>query len=182
VPSGQKSFCGRARLEAIAKGGWKRAAAKAGKQLAAQAAMKTHLSQPIGAGAFDGQQGISSVIASAVADVTSVIAASDIGPAMTGRANGAMTRPAIMKTASSRRMVICRFTPQNPTDAIKLKASRINDAVIMRKAVQDRQSRKPLQPETLAHLATLDRTTDRLPFGWAGGALSGGYMPAGYVG
>jgi hypothetical protein len=108
-----------------------------------QAAIKTHLSQPIGVGAFDGQQGISSVIASAVADtdISSVIAdidmsdidPSDIGPAMTGRANGASTRPAIMKTASSRRMVICRFTPQNPTDAIKLKASRTNDTV-MRKS------------------------------------------------
>lgn len=140
MPSGQKSFCGRARLEAIAKGGWKRAADKAGKQLAAQAAMKTHLSQPIAAGAFDGQQGISSVIASAVADadISSVIAdieasdidPCDIGPAMTGRANGAMTRPTIMKTASSRRMVIGRFTPQNPIDAVKLKASRANDAVI----------------------------------------------------
>ena len=82
-----------------------------------QAAIKTHLSQPIGVGAFDGQQGISSVIASAVADtdISSVIAdidVSDIGPAMTGRANGARTRPAIMKTASIRRMVICRFTRQ----------------------------------------------------------------------
>jgi hypothetical protein len=75
-----------------------------------QAAIKTHLSQPIGAGAFDGQQGMSP-IASAVADpdMSSVIVdidASDIGPAMAGRANGANTKPAIIKIASSRRRVI----------------------------------------------------------------------------
>jgi len=114
-----------------------------------QAAINTHLSQPMGAGAFDGQQGISSVIASAVADtdISSVIAdidvsdidASDIGPAMTGRANGARTRLAIMKTASSRRMVIWWFTPLNPTDALRLKASQTNDAVMRCKAVQARR-------------------------------------------
>jgi hypothetical protein len=44
--------------------------------LAAQAAMKTHLSQLMGVGAFDGQQGMSPAIESAVADtdISSVIA------------------------------------------------------------------------------------------------------------
>jgi hypothetical protein len=36
---------------------------------------------------------------------------------MTGRDSGANTKPAITAIASSRRMVIWRFTPQNPTDA-----------------------------------------------------------------
>ena len=114
-----------------------------------QTAIKTHLSQPMGVGAFDGQQGISSIVASAVADAdmssiiadidasdidTSDIAASDIGPAMARRANGAKTRPAIMTIASRRRMVIWWFTPQNPTDASKLKASQTDDAVARKPA------------------------------------------------
>lgn len=73
--------------------------------------MNTHLSQPMGVGAFDGQQGMSFAISSVIADadISSAIAdidASEIVPAMTGRENGANTRPAIMKIASSRRMVI----------------------------------------------------------------------------
>jgi hypothetical protein len=66
-------------------------------------------------------------------DISSAIAgidASEAVPAMAGRDNGANTNPAIMKIASSRRMVIWRFTPQNPTDASKLKALQTNDAVI----------------------------------------------------
>jgi hypothetical protein len=124
--------------EAAAKGGWKSATVRAGKQLAAQAAMKMHLSQPIGAGAFGGQQGMSPVIAPAVvgAGPSSVMAGidtSDAVAAMAGRANGAKTRPAIMNIASSRRMVIWRSIPQNPTDGLKLIASKTNEAV-MRKA------------------------------------------------
>jgi hypothetical protein len=103
--------------------------------LAAQAAMKIHLSQPIGAGAFDGQQGMSPVIASAVggADPSSVIVdidTSDTVAAMAGRANGASTRPAIMKIVSIRRMVIWQSMTQNPTDGLKLKGSQTNDAVM----------------------------------------------------
>ena len=105
-----------------------------------QAAMNTHLSQSIGAGDFEGQHGMSFAISSAPAeidissaiadmdlssavadmDISSAIAdidASEAAPAMTGRDNGANTRPAITEIASSRRMVIWRFTPQNPTDA-----------------------------------------------------------------
>jgi hypothetical protein len=77
--------------------------------------MKTHLSQPIGVGAFDGQQGMSFAISSVVADadISSAIAdidASEAAPAITGRDNGANTSPAITEIASSRRMVIWRFT------------------------------------------------------------------------
>ena len=134
-PSGQKSFCGRVTPEATAKGGWKRAAIRAGKQLAAQAAMKMHLSQPMDSGASDGQQGMSPVIASAVGgtDPSSVIAdidTSDTVPAMAGRATGARTRPAITEIASSRRMMIWRSMPQSPTNTLKLKASRTNAAVM----------------------------------------------------
>lgn len=91
-----------------------------------QMAIKTHLSQPMGAGAFDGQQGISSIVASAAADadmssivadidasgmdssdiIVSDIDTSGMEPAMAGRANGARTRLAVMKIASRRRMVI----------------------------------------------------------------------------
>ncbi len=78
-----------------------------------------HLSQSPG----DGQHGMSFTILSTVADIdiSSAIAssaivdadadASEAVPAMTGRDNGAKTSPAIMKIASSWRMVIWRFTP-----------------------------------------------------------------------
>ena len=100
--------------------------------------MKTHLSHPTAAGLSHGQQGMSAVIASAVADAdpSSIIAGidtCDTVPAMAGRANGASTRPAIMNIASSRRIVIWRSMRQNPTDGLKMKVSRTNDAV-MRKA------------------------------------------------
>jgi hypothetical protein len=90
-----------------------------------QAVMKTHLSQSTGAGAFDGQQGMSPAISSAIADmdISSAIAgidASEAAPAMTGRDSGANTSPAIMTIASRRRMVIWRFTPQNPTERLRL--------------------------------------------------------------
>ena len=94
--------------------------------------MTTHLSQLIGTGAFDGQQGMSLAIASdavadmeseevesedmesEVMDMSSVIDASGAAAAITGRDNGASASPAIMAIASSRRMVIWRFTvPQS---------------------------------------------------------------------
>ena len=103
--------------------------------------MKTHLSHPTAAGLSHGQQGMSAVIASAVADAdpSSVIAgidASDTVRAMAGRANGASTRAAIMNIASSRRMVIWRSIRENSTDGFKLKVSRANDAV-MKEARRD---------------------------------------------
>jgi len=60
------------------------------KHLAAQAAINTHLSQPIGACVFDGQQGMSVAIASSVVDADMTFAipamdASEVVPATTGR-------------------------------------------------------------------------------------------------
>ncbi|MDB5564195.1 MAG: hypothetical protein JWP84_761 [Tardiphaga sp.] len=91
--------------------GWKAAAEMPAKHLVMQAAMKTHLSQPMGATAFDGQQGISLANSSegATADISSgmaVIDTSDDISAITGRDNGANASPAIIRIESSRRMVI----------------------------------------------------------------------------
>ena len=72
-----------------------------------QADMRTHLSQSTGIGAFDGQHGMSDGdISSAIACIG---ASEDVDP-ITGWETGASTRPAIIKIASSRRMVILRFT------------------------------------------------------------------------
>jgi hypothetical protein len=114
-PSGQKSFCSGAIWSEAAKDGQDTAADRPAKHLVMQAAMNTHLSQSIGIGALVGQHGMSFAISSGIADVdmSSAIAdidASGVVPAMTGRDNGANTSPAIMKIASSRRMVIWRFT------------------------------------------------------------------------
>ncbi len=79
-----------------------------------QAVMKMHLSQSTGAGAFDGQHGMSVAISSVMADnISSAIACIDTSEAisaMTGRDSGANTRPAIIKIASSWRMTKLRFT------------------------------------------------------------------------
>ena len=85
------------------------------KHLDMQAAMYTHLSQSIGAGAFDGQHGMSLAISSVMADgdISSAIACIDTSAdvsAMTGWETGANARPAITRIASSRRMVKFRFT------------------------------------------------------------------------
>jgi hypothetical protein len=81
------------------------------KHLAAQAAMKMHLSQPLGIGAFDGQQGISSEAWSSAAAADMACAMFAVGAAspavaiIAGWANGTQTNPAITKAAMSRRMV-----------------------------------------------------------------------------
>lgn len=94
------------------------------KQTDPQAAMKTHLSQSIGVGAFDGQHGISPAISSIMsADISDDVmsggaissAIACMGPcesvaAITGRETGANARPAIIKTASNRRMAKIGFT------------------------------------------------------------------------
>ena len=77
--------------------------------------MNTHLSQPMGAGALGGQQGMSSTASSAIADADisfaiADIESSDIDRANTGRDSGANISPAITEIASRRRMVIWRFT------------------------------------------------------------------------
>ena len=101
---------------------------KAGKPTDPQAAMKTHLSQSIGDGDFDGQHGMSPAISSIMAEsdisdaaisdgVISSAAACcvvcDDVAAITGRAAGANARPAIISIASNRRMAKFRFTRQN---------------------------------------------------------------------
>ena len=98
--------------------GWKTVADMPVKHFDMQAAMKTHLSQSTGTGAFDGQHGISLAISSVVADrdISSAIACIEPwegAPAMTGWETGANARPAIIKTASSRRMATLRFTRFN---------------------------------------------------------------------
>src|SRR5882672_5872459 len=84
-----------------------------------------HLSQPIGAGAFGGQHGISPAISSVIseADILSAIACIDMSEdvsAMTGWETGAKARPTITRIASSRRMVKLRVT--NP-DSHKIAAN-----------------------------------------------------------
>ena len=87
----------------------------AAKHFEVQAAINRHLSQPTGAGALGGQQGMSFAISSVVADddgssAMACIEASGDVAAMTGRESGANARPAITRTASSRRMAKFRFT------------------------------------------------------------------------
>lgn len=82
-----------------------------------QTAIKRHFEQSMVAGVLGGQQGMSSAISPVVAEANVSFAIPDIDTsddafAMTGRDNGANTSPAIMKIASSRRMVTWRFTPR----------------------------------------------------------------------
>jgi hypothetical protein len=110
-----------------------------------QAAMKTHLSQSIGAGDFagdfEGQHGMSFAISSAIAgivkssaiagivissaiadmDISSAIASiADAAPAITGRDSGVNISPAITEIASRRRMVIWRFTPSKSHKTVQI--------------------------------------------------------------
>jgi hypothetical protein len=107
-----------------------------------QAAMKTHLSQSTGTGAFDGQHGMSSAIwAIMSADISVEVISGEVisgevisgeviggdvissaiagtgpcedGAAITGRETGANARPAIIRIASKRRMAKMRFTVAN---------------------------------------------------------------------
>jgi hypothetical protein len=74
-----------------------------------QAAINTHFSQPAGAGACDGQHGMSFAISSAVANIEAWEDAS----AMTGRKTGANASPTIIKIASNLRMAKSQFTNLN---------------------------------------------------------------------
>lgn len=117
--------------------------------------MRRHFSQLIGAGAFDGQHGMSFAISSAVAAISCDIAAiapADGDSAMTGRDNGANTRPAIMKIATSWRMAIWRITPENPTDTSKLEAFQANDPVIIEIDLHSYQKRQNFVPSELVEL------------------------------
>ncbi|MCF2521692.1 hypothetical protein [Bradyrhizobium sp. G127] len=96
-------------VPAAVKDGWTIAADRPVKHWALQAAMKMHLSQVIGAGAFDGQHGMSFAISSVVAgaDMPSIIAcveASEDACAITGRDSGTTTSPTIAKITSKRLM------------------------------------------------------------------------------
>jgi hypothetical protein len=128
-PSGHESFCREAMRPAVVRSGWTTAVDMPVKHLDRQAAMYTHLSQPIGAGALNGQHGMSLAISSVVseADMSSGTACIDMSegvPAMTGRETGANARPAIIKTASSRRMARYRFTiPTSHKTAAKKRSS-----------------------------------------------------------
>jgi len=113
-PSGHESFrSGAISFEAVGNG-CKTIDDMPVKHLDTQAVMYTHLSQPTGGGAFDGQHGMSLTISSIVTDgdISSDIActeASEDISAMTGRETGANARPAITRVASSRRMAKLRF-------------------------------------------------------------------------
>ena len=88
------------------------------KHLDMQAAIYTHLSQSIGAGAFDGQHGMSLAISSAesvarllaMSFAMACIEAWEGVSAMTGRDTGANARPAITRVANRRRMAKLQFT------------------------------------------------------------------------
>jgi len=85
--------------------------------LEAHAATQKHLSQLTGAGAFEGQHGMSFAMSSDMAadGVSSGIACIDTSediPAMTGRETGANARPVAIRITSSRRMVKLDFTVQ----------------------------------------------------------------------
>ena len=102
-----------------------------------QAAMKTHLSQSTGTGAFDGQHGMSLAISSIISADISDDAMSDgvissaitgMGPcedvaAITGRETGANARPAIIRTASSRRMAKIGFTTRDSHRLVAMERS-----------------------------------------------------------
>jgi hypothetical protein len=98
------------------------------KHLDAQAVMNTHLSQPTGAGAFDGQHGISLAISSTITDgdissaIACIEASPDNVPAMTDWETGANARLAIINIASRRRMAELRFTPEKSQKVVKKKS------------------------------------------------------------
>jgi len=110
-PSGHESFCGEAISSEAVRNRWTAAVDMPTKPKEVQAAMKTHLSQSTGAGAFDGQQGMSFAISTG-SDMSGIVCIDISGniSAMTGRETGANARPAIKRIASSRRMAKLRFT------------------------------------------------------------------------
>lgn len=86
------------------------------KHLDMQAAINTHLSQPAGAGACDGQHGMSFAISSVVTAISSAVTnieAWEDASAMTGRETGANASPTIIKIASNLRMAKSQFTNLN---------------------------------------------------------------------
>jgi hypothetical protein len=106
-------------LPETAKGGRNGAAGKPTKNWPTQAAISTHLSQSTGAGAFDGQQGMSPAISSSAPDIDisaiEAIDGSDAMPAMTGLDSGASTIPTIALITKNRDRSRCRTMPQSGT-------------------------------------------------------------------
>jgi hypothetical protein len=128
-PSGRASLRWSAIVSDRIGNGCEMIADRAGKPTDPQAAMKTHLSQSAGKGAFDGQHGmslaISSIVSADISDdaisdeassgdvILSAIACRAAGEdvaAITGRETGANARPAIIRIASNRRMAKLGFT------------------------------------------------------------------------
>ena len=132
-PSGHASFRREAMRPVAVRSGWMASIGTPAKHMDVHAAMKTHLSQPTGAGALDGQHGMSLAISSVIADdgaISSDIACIDTseatGCAMTGRETGANARPAITGITSSRRMARYHFTiPTSHKTAAKKRSSAI---------------------------------------------------------
>ena len=117
-------------LAEAVRNGWTTMAVMPAKHLDMQAAMKTHLSQSTGAGAFDGQHGISFAISSVVADgdissAMACIGTSEGVAAITGRETGAKATPTIIRIASSRRMAKFRFTSLGSHKLAAMESSRI---------------------------------------------------------
>ena len=110
-PSGHASFCGEALWSEAVRKRSTTALDTPTKASEVQAGINTHLSQSTGAGAFDGQQGMSFAISTA-SDMSGIVCIDMSGDicAMAGQEAGANARPAIKRIASSRRMAKYGFT------------------------------------------------------------------------
>jgi hypothetical protein len=114
-PSGEESFFGAAIFSEAVKSGWNTTIDMPVRLLPVEHAMKTQLSQPTGAAAFDGQHGMSFAISSitAEADISFAMACMCMSAAVRaipGWETGVRANPAINKIANSRRMRRDGFT------------------------------------------------------------------------
>jgi hypothetical protein len=148
-------------LPEVANGGRNKAEETPAKHWLMQAAIKMHLSQPIGTGVFDGQHGMSLAIASALADIdiSSAIAGMDISsavadvdissavadidtsegvPAIACRDSGASTSPAITEIASTRAISRRKVITQHHTGSRSLEEASLH---IFANEDSDRQKR-----------------------------------------
>ncbi|MFL6792297.1 MAG: hypothetical protein ACJ8EE_14150 [Bradyrhizobium sp.] len=117
-PSGRESLRWSAIAREAIRNGEKVVAGMPVKHFDIQIAIKTQLSQSAGAGAFDGQHGISSDL-----DVMS-IDPDATGCAAAGAPSGAVTNPAIKKIASSRDMISDSFTGSSSHNRSRIGSSR----------------------------------------------------------
>jgi hypothetical protein len=119
-PSGRESFRASAIALEVIRKGWTIATDIPANDIDMQAAINTHLSQSTGAGAFDGQHGISS-------DIDAIFMAADTAEfAAAGMVNGAVTNPAIRKIASSREMRSDGFTTASSHIRSQMGSARIS--------------------------------------------------------